>query len=141
MTEVAPIVTHHQATVGGKTLKYAATTGRLPIKRGDGKIEAEMFFVAYTLDGQDNSKRPMTFAFNGGPGSATVWLHMGALGPKRVALPPDGFEAAAAVSHGGQPIHAARQKRPRNGGRDRHRLQPGRESRDIQEILGLERRY
>ena len=54
-----------------KLLKYTATTGRLPLKRGDGKIEAEMFFVAYTLDGQDAEKRPLTFAFNGGPGSAT----------------------------------------------------------------------
>src|SRR5581483_9859726 len=51
MTEVAPVVTHHQVSVNGRTLKYSATTGRLPIKRGDGKIEAEMFFVAYTLDG------------------------------------------------------------------------------------------
>ncbi|HZQ19874.1 MAG TPA: peptidase S10 [Terriglobales bacterium] len=91
MTEVAPVVTHHQITLDGKVLKYTATTGRLPIKRGDGKIEAEMFFVAYTLDGQDVSKRPLTFAFNGGPGSASIWLHMGALGPRRVVLNPDGF--------------------------------------------------
>src|SRR5207302_8283542 len=91
MTEIAPVVTHHQVSVNGKTLKYSATTGRLPIKRGDGKIEAEMFFVAYTLDGEEVSKRPVTFAFNGGPGSASIWLHMGALGPQRVALNPDGF--------------------------------------------------
>ena len=50
-----------------------------------------MFFVAYTLDGQDVGKRPLTFAFNGGPGSATIWLHMGALGPKHVVMQPDGF--------------------------------------------------
>jgi len=91
VTEVPPVVTHHQVTVEGKLLKYMATAGRLPIKRPDGKIEAEMFFVAYTLDGQDVSKRPLTFAFNGGPGSASIWLHMGALGPKRVVLQPDGF--------------------------------------------------
>jgi carboxypeptidase C (cathepsin A) len=91
MTEVAPVVTHHQTTVAGKTLKYTATAGRLPIKRGDGKIEAQMFFVAYSLDGQEASKRPLTFAFNGGPGSASIWLHMGALGPRRVALTADGF--------------------------------------------------
>lgn len=88
--EVPAVVTHHQITLNGKALNYTATTGRLPIKRGDGKIEAEMFFVAYTLDGQDPSKRPLTFAFNGGPGSATIWLHMGALGPKRVEMRPDG---------------------------------------------------
>jgi carboxypeptidase C (cathepsin A) len=91
MTEVAPVVTHHQITVDGKLLKYSATTGRLPIKRGDGKIEAEMFFVAYTLDGQDAARRPLTFAFNGGPGSSTIWLHMGALGPRKVVLQPEGF--------------------------------------------------
>lgn len=91
MTEVPPVATHHQITLAGKALKYTATAGRLPIKRGDGKIEAEMFFVAYTLDGQEASKRPLTFAFNGGPGSASIWLHMGALGPRRVALMADGF--------------------------------------------------
>ena len=91
VAEVPPIVTHHQITLDGKALHYTATAGRLPIKRADGKIEAEMFFVAYTLDGQDTAKRPLTFAFNGGPGSASIWLHMGALGPKRVVLQPDGF--------------------------------------------------
>ena len=91
VSEAPPSVTHHQITVGGKSLRYTATAGRLPIKRGDGKIQAEMFYVAYTLDGQEVGKRPLTFAFNGGPGSATIWLHMGALGPKRVLLQPDGF--------------------------------------------------
>src|SRR6266852_4805080 len=91
VTEIPPVVTHHQIAVNGKTLSYTATAGRLPIKRADGKIEAEMFFVAYTLDWQDVSRRSLTFAFNGGPGSASIWLHMGALGPRRVALPPDGF--------------------------------------------------
>jgi carboxypeptidase C (cathepsin A) len=91
MTEVPPVVTHHQITLNGKPLKYTATTGRLPIKRPDGKIEAEMFFVAYTLDGQEAARRPLTFAFNGGPGSASIWLHMGALGPRKVVLQPDGF--------------------------------------------------
>jgi carboxypeptidase C (cathepsin A) len=91
VTETAPVVTHHQITVDGKLLKYSASAGRLPIKRGDGRIEAEMFYVAYTLDGQEAAKRPLTFAFNGGPGSASIWLHMGALGPRRVVLQPDGF--------------------------------------------------
>jgi carboxypeptidase C (cathepsin A) len=95
VAEIPPVVTHHQIAMNGKTLNYTATTGRLPIKRGDGKIEAEMFFVAYTLDGQDSGKRPLTFAFNGGPGSASVWLHMGALGPKRVVLQSNGFMPAA----------------------------------------------
>jgi carboxypeptidase C (cathepsin A) len=95
VAEVPPVITHHQAVLNGKTLSYTVTAGRLPLKRGDGKIEAEMFFVAYTLDGQDASKRPLTFSFNGGPGSASVWLHMGALGPKRVVLQSNGFMPAA----------------------------------------------
>lgn len=95
VSEVAPVVTHHQITLNGKTLSYSATAGRLPIKRGDGKIEAEMFFVAYTLEGQVAATRPLTLAFNGGPGSASVWLHMGALGPKRVVLQSNGFMPAA----------------------------------------------
>jgi len=95
MTEVPPVVTHHQMTLDGKVLRYTATAGRLPIKREDGKIQAEMFFVAYTLDGQDAAKRPLTFAFNGGPGSASVWLHMGSVGPKQVVLQPNGFMPAA----------------------------------------------
>jgi carboxypeptidase C (cathepsin A) len=53
VAEVPAIVTHHQVAWNGKTLSYTATAGRLPLKRSDGKIEAEMFFVAYTLDGQD----------------------------------------------------------------------------------------
>ena len=95
VTEVPPVITHHQTALNGKTLSYTATAGRLPIKRGDGKTEAEMFFVAYTLDGQEAERRPLTFAFNGGPGSASVWLHMGALGPKRVVLQSNGFMPAA----------------------------------------------
>jgi carboxypeptidase C (cathepsin A) len=95
VSEVAPVITHHQIALNGKTLSYTATTGRLPIKRGDGKIEAEMFFVAYTLDGLEAAKRPLTFSFNGGPGSASVWLHMGALGPKRVVMQANGFMPAA----------------------------------------------
>jgi carboxypeptidase C (cathepsin A) len=95
VNEVAPVVTHHQILLNGKTLNYTATAGRLPLKREDGRVEAEMFFVAYTLDGQDARKRPLTFAFNGGPGSASIWLHMGALGPKRVVLQQNGFMPAA----------------------------------------------
>lgn len=92
MAEVPPVVTHHEVKLAdGRTLKYTATAGRLPIKELDGSIAAEMFFVAYTLDGQDASKRPVTFAFNGGPGSASMWLHMGALGPRKVVLGPEGF--------------------------------------------------
>lgn len=91
MTEVPPVVTHHEIKIDGKTIHYTATAGRLPIKEVDGTIAAEMFFVAYTMDGADPGKRPVTFAFNGGPGSASMWLHMGALGPKRVLLDKEGM--------------------------------------------------
>ncbi|MEO8727540.1 MAG: peptidase S10 [Acidobacteriaceae bacterium] len=90
MREVPPIVTHHSTTIGGKRINYTATAGRLPIKDISGNIEAEMFFTAYTLDGENAATRPVTFGFNGGPGSASYWVHLGILGPKRVAMNPDG---------------------------------------------------
>ena len=91
MAEVPPVETHHELSIGGKVLRYTATAGRLPIKDAEGKIEAEMFFVAYTRDGTDPATRPLTFAYNGGPGSASVWLHMGALGPRKVVLEQEGW--------------------------------------------------
>lgn len=96
MTEVPPVVTHHTIRAGGRELRYTATTGRMPIKDpNEGKIEAEMFFVAYTLDGADPATRPLTFSFNGGPGSASIWLHMGAMGPRKVVLQPQGWMPAS----------------------------------------------
>ena len=64
------------------------------MKDEDGKPQASVFFVAYTRDGADPAKRPVTFTFNGGPGSSSVWLHMGAFGPKRVAYGDDEGHAA-----------------------------------------------
>jgi carboxypeptidase C (cathepsin A) len=91
----APIVTHHEIHVGGKTLRYTATAGMMPIRNTDGEIEADMFFMAYTLDGQSSPEhRPLTFSFNGGPGSASVWLHLGAIGPKRVKMQAEGMMPA-----------------------------------------------
>src|SRR5689334_22170244 len=89
--EEPPVVTHHEIRVGGRTLRYTATAGMMPIKNRDGETEARMFFTAYTLDdGGEKARRPLTIAFNGGPGSASVWLHMGAIGPKRVRMNSDG---------------------------------------------------
>ncbi|HXD30287.1 MAG TPA: hypothetical protein VN643_04175 [Pyrinomonadaceae bacterium] len=88
--EEPPIVTRHEIKVGGKTLRYTATVGMMPIKNRDGETEARMFFMAYTLDNPSRVQRPLTFAFNGGPGSASVWLHLGAIGPKRVRMNSDG---------------------------------------------------
>jgi carboxypeptidase C (cathepsin A) len=87
----APIVTRHQITIAGKALAYTVTTGKLPLKNETGETEAEIFFMAYTLDGAANrAARPLMFSFNGGPGSSSVWLHLGALGPRRVKMRPDG---------------------------------------------------
>ena len=89
--EEPPAVTHHEIRVGGKPLRYTATTGMMPIKNRDGETEARIFFMAYTLDDAGtHSRRPLTFSFNGGPGSASVWLHLGAIGPKRVPMNADG---------------------------------------------------
>ncbi len=89
--DIPPVITHHEITVGGKTLKYTATVGMMPIKNREGETEARIFFMAYTLDDVGNrARRPLTFSFNGGPGSASVWLHLGAIGPRRVPMNPDG---------------------------------------------------
>jgi carboxypeptidase C (cathepsin A) len=82
-----PVITHHRIPVDGKELKYTATAGLMPIKDEKGEVEARIFFMAYTLDDAGPSaSRPLMFSFNGGPGSASVWLHLGTLGPRRVTL-------------------------------------------------------
>jgi carboxypeptidase C (cathepsin A) len=84
-------VTHHSVTVGGKTLNYTATVAQMPLKDAAGETEAHIFYMAYTLDGvADQAKRPLTFCFNGGPGSASMWVHMGGMGPRSPKLLPDG---------------------------------------------------
>jgi len=83
-------VTHHSITVGGKTLNYTATAAQMPIHSASGETEAHIFYVAYTLDGAEPGKRPLTFAFNGGPGSASLWVHMGAMGPRSPKLLANG---------------------------------------------------
>lgn len=87
--EPAPVVKKHSMVLNGRTLEYTTTTGRLPIANEQGEAEAHIFFVAYTLD-KPQGKRPLMFSFNGGPGSASVWLHMGVLGPKIVKMQEDG---------------------------------------------------
>jgi carboxypeptidase C (cathepsin A) len=84
--------TQHELTVGGEPLRYTATTGRVVLRQEvltEGKFDghlpkAEVFLTAYTLDDAEASQRPVTFAFNGGPGSSSIWLHLGLLGPRRV---------------------------------------------------------
>ncbi|WP_395735365.1 S10 family peptidase [Prosthecobacter sp.] len=87
-----PVVTSGKVTIGGKEISYEAKAGTLPILKPDGKPSAQVFYTAYTMkDVKDATTRPVTFCFNGGPGSSSVWLHLGAFGPKRVDLPADGL--------------------------------------------------
>jgi carboxypeptidase C (cathepsin A) len=90
--------TRHTITLDGQKIAYTATAGNLVLKDDEGKPKASVFFVAYTRDGvKDPAERPVTFSFNGGPGAASLWVHLGAFGPKRVertdegmGLPPPG---------------------------------------------------
>lgn len=78
-------VTSHEMMLGGKQIQYRATAGNLNIQGDDEQTNASVFYVAYTLDGvTDLRTRPVTFLYNGGPGSASMWLHMGSIGPVRV---------------------------------------------------------
>lgn len=89
--EEPPVITKHEIRIGSRTLRYTATTGMMPIKNRDGDTEARLFFMAYTLDDAGSrARRPLTFSFNGGPGSSSVWLHLGTVGPKRVRMNADG---------------------------------------------------
>lgn len=86
-----PVVTKHSITVDGKTLNYTATVAQMPLKDASGETEAHIFYMAYTLDGAtDAAQRPLTFCFNGGPGSASMWVHMGGMGPRSPKLLPNG---------------------------------------------------
>jgi len=89
-----PSQTRHVVRLDGRDIAYTATAGTLPIRLDDGKIAARMFFVAYTKDGEEAKKRPVAFLYNGGPGSATIWLHMGSFAPKRAKMADDGFQPA-----------------------------------------------
>ena len=81
-------VTKHVGTFNGQKISYTAITGETFLPGADGKPRAAIFSTSYIKDGKDPN-RPVTFLFNGGPGSGSVWLHMGAFGPVRVAIPSD----------------------------------------------------
>jgi carboxypeptidase C (cathepsin A) len=89
-------VTHHDITLNGRTIHYTATAGTLLVRNDDDKPYGSIFYVAYTEDGADAKTRPLTFLYNGGPGSASLWLHMGSFGPVRV-------ETASPAATGGAP--------------------------------------
>ena len=84
----------HSLRIGGQEIKYTAAAGTLPIRLDDGRVAARMFFVSYARDGEDAKTRPVSFLFNGGPGSASIWLHMGSFAPRRVGMADEGFQPA-----------------------------------------------
>ena len=91
-----PSVTHHRMTVEGKLIEYTATTGYMLMRNAEEKPIAKIFYVAYAVDDAGGkAKRPVTFVFNGGPGSASIWLHMGSFGPVRVKFADDKGDAPA----------------------------------------------
>ncbi len=90
MIDIPPSVTHHTINLPTGALSYTANAAQVPLKNETGEVECQMFCVSYTKDEAATHTRPVTFAFNGGPGSATLWLHMGSLGPKRAPMNDDG---------------------------------------------------
>jgi carboxypeptidase C (cathepsin A) len=91
----ADSVTHHVIELAGRTLKFTATAGSVTLADAAGTGQAQIGFVAYTLDGAKDP-RPVTFAFNGGPGSASAWVHLGFMGPWRVRMDGDAVSPSAA---------------------------------------------
>jgi len=91
MTELPPVVQRKSINARGQTISYTSSAGMLPIRNTEtGVVEGGMFYIAYNKEGTNHATRPISFIFNGGPGSSSVWLHLGAWGPKRVRLLPDG---------------------------------------------------
>lgn len=90
-----PVFVTNSVTIAGTNVSYVAETGMLPVLKADGTSRASVFYVAYTRRGPTNTAaRPVTFCFNGGPGSASLWLHLGAFGPRRAKMNPDGSQPA-----------------------------------------------
>lgn len=92
VTVTKPVVTKHKVTTEGREVSYTATVGQLPITNDAGETEAQIFFIAYAVSTNSvrSSNRPLLFVFNGGPGASSVWLHLGAIGPRRVRMLADG---------------------------------------------------
>lgn len=90
-SSTAAVVTRHKVRIDGREIAYESSAGTLPVQNEAGETEAEIFYVSYRVQqGKTAPPRPLLFVFNGGPGAASVWLHLGALGPKRVQMLPDG---------------------------------------------------
>lgn len=87
-------ITTHKVKIAGETIAYTATAGTLALTGEDEEKKADAFFIAYTVPTKNSKPRPITFCFNGGPGSSSVWLHLGMLGPRKVALPNEPKDVA-----------------------------------------------
>ena len=89
--DAPPAVTTHEIVLNGKPLKYTATAHMMPIRNNTGEVEAGLFYVAYTVENNEKpNRRPLCIAFNGGPGAGSLWLHLGAIGPRRIRMNDDG---------------------------------------------------
>lgn len=98
-------VTQHEVEIAGQPVAYTATAGTLQLKGNDDKAKASIFFIAYTKDGVENpGTRPVMFCFNGGPGSSSVWLHMGCFGPRRVNMDNVGHAVGPPYSLNDNPL-------------------------------------
>ena len=86
--------THHTTVIDGKSITYTARAGTMVLKDASGKPKASVFYVAYTKDGEKPGTRPVTFFFNGGPGSASIWLDMGIMAPMHPEMGPNGSQPA-----------------------------------------------
>ena len=93
---VEPVVREAAVEIGGHKISYKVTTGKIQLKQDDGKVRASVFHVSYERSGvKEGTRRPVLFAFNGGPGSSAAWLHIGLLGPKVIQLAGAGTTAPA----------------------------------------------
>ncbi len=97
------VVTPHSVTIDGQSIKYSARAGTLLVRNDSAAAIGSVFYVAYTRDGADLKQRPVTFVFNGGPGSSSVWLHMGSFAPVRVETREPAFTPPAPYALGDNP--------------------------------------
>ncbi len=85
------VVTHHETTINSKKISYTATTGMQPVWDEEGKPVATLYYTYYKKDGEKNANRPLLFSFNGGPGSASAWMHIAYTGPRLLNIDDEGY--------------------------------------------------
>lgn len=129
-----------QITANGTRVRYSVTAGETFLRDEDGNPTASIFSTTYIADGTaDPRTRPVAFIFNGGPGSASLWLHMGMFGPQRLVLPNAMDDGAAPYEIGRECLFHSRRRRPRLRGSGRHGLEPRPRRHRGQRILGRQR--